>query len=550
MLSVRLQGSGCGRGDMRETAGKAFIRLVPIAPKPWALLAALLLWALLTANAWAGTRDCLASGLEVDTAMSKATLRVTARSTPKLNLQEWQASKRSRSDEHVYTLDISRSLLPEGRKYPLIIRLAPSTVAINLQPLINPDDSQFERLCGDIDPETSQLPASSPVTLFEGYAFFSDGRPIPVPTLLADQGVPQAFRSQYQDWLEKAQTFYRRALGPEPHSVSSVIFLLEQGANTQQGCRFSGSSLPGLLLIGLRAGCLDTSKGFPNDLSHFIAHEAFHQWNQDVQMMESLPQESRIMLLEGGAEMAASLFLSEVTGSKEQGITRDVGAAAESCIDQAEYKKRPLNDLISGGEYQLAYSCGMVYTFINLIRIDSDPAAALGAFWKSTLQDNSSSRFNGRTDFNEAFGARSPVQNAMIELLAQNGYALRETISGLSKDQQFRIAAELMREVSRNDCHGNYGLFTGGGVIVLDPEVKTCSSLRPGEKPVAVDGFDFREHVLEARSAWISACRNGGAVSIDYSDSSAKPSIVSCQSPPRSLYTPFHLSRITPRGQP
>ncbi len=550
MLSVRLQGSGCGRGDMRETAGKAFIRLVPIAPKPWALLAALLLWALLTANAWAGTRDCLASGLEVDTAMSKATLRVTARSTPKLNLQEWQASKRSRSDEHVYTLDISRSLLPEGRKYPLIIRLAPSTVAINLQPLINPDDSQFERLCGDIDPETSQLPASSPVTLFEGYAFFSDGRPIPVPTLLADQGVPQAFRSQYQDWLEKAQKFYRRALGPEPHSVSSVIFLLEQGANTQQGCRFSGSSLPGLLLIGLRAGCLDTSKGFPNDLPHFIAHEAFHQWNQDVQMMESLPQESRIMLLEGGAEMAASLFLSEVTGSKEQGITRDVGAAAESCIDQAEYKKRPLNDLISGGEYQLAYSCGMVYTFINLIRIDSDPAVALGTFWKSTLQENSSSRFNGSTDFNEAFGARSPVQNAMIELLAQNGYALRETISGLSKDQQFRIAAELMREVSRNDCQGNYGLFTGGGVIVLDPEVKTCSSLRPGGKPVAVDGFDFREHVLNARSAWISACQNGGAVSIDYSDSSAKPSIVSCQSPPSSLYTPFHLSRITPSGQP
>lgn len=549
MLSLRLQEGGCGRGDMRATGGTAFIRLVPIAPKPWALLAILLMWALSTANAWAGKHDCLASGLEVDTAMSKATLRVTSRNTPKLNLQEWRASRRTRSDEHVYTLDISRSLLPEGRRYPLIIRLAPSTVAINLQPLINPDDPQFERLCGDIDPGASQHPASSPVTVFEGYAFFSDGRPVPVPTMLADQGVPQVFRNQYQDWLEKAQKFYRRALGPERHSVSSVIFLLEQGANSQQGCHFSGSSLPGLLLIGLRAGCLDTSKGFPKDLSHFIAHEAFHQWNQDVQMMDSLPQESRIMLLEGGAEMAASLFLSEVTGSKEQGIMRDVGAAAESCIDQAEYKKRPLNDLISGGEYQLAYSCGMVYTFLNLVRIDSDPAVALGTFWESTLQENSSPRFNERTDFNDAFGARSPVQSAMTELLAQNGYALRETISGLSKDQQFRIAAELMREVSRNDCQGSYGLFTGGGVIVLDPEVKTCSSLRPGGKPVAVDGFDLGEHVLDARSAWISACRNGGAVSIDYSDNSAKPSIVSCQSPPRSLYTPFHLSRITPRGQ-
>lgn len=549
MLSLRLQGSSCGRCDKRETAGKAFIRMVPIAPKPWALLATLLMWALLTANAWAGKRDCLASGLEVDTAMSKATLRVTSRGTPKLNLQEWQASKRSRSDKHVYTLDISRSLLPEGRKYPLIVKLAPSTVAINLQPLINPDDSQYEPLCGDIDLGTSQHPASSQVTIFEGYVFFRDGRPIPVPTLLADQGVPQAFRSQYLDWLERAQKFYRGALGPEPHSVRSVIFLLDQGANTQQGCGFSGSSLPGLLLIGLRAGCLDPSKGFPIDLSHFIAHEAFHQWNQDVQMMDSLPRESRIMLLEGGAEMAASLFLSEVTGSKEQGIMRDVGVAAESCLDQAEYKKRPLNDLISGGEYQLAYSCGMVYTFINLVRIDSDPAVALGKFWKGTLQDSSSSRLNVNTDFDEAFGARSPVQNAMIELLAQNGYALRETINGLSKDQQFRIAAELMREVSRNDCQGNYGLFTGGGVIVLDPKVKTCSSLRPGGKPVAVDGFDFREHALDARSAWISACHNGGAVSIDYSDSSAKPWIVSCQSPPRSLYTPFHLSRITPRGK-
>jgi len=512
-------------------------------------MATLLLWVLLTAKAWAGKGDCLASGLDVDTAMSKATLRVTARSTPNLNLQKWQASKRSRSEEQVYTLDISRSLLPEGREYPLIIRLAPSTVAINLQPLINPGDSQFDSLCGDIDLGTSQHPASSPVTVLEGYAFFSDGRPIPAPTLLADQGVPQAFMSQYRDWLELAQKFYRRALGPAPQGVSSVIFLLEGGANTQQGCRFSGSSLPGLLLIGLRAGCLDTSKGFPNDLSHFIAHEAFHQWNQDVQMMDSLTQERRIMLLEGGAEMAASLFLSETDGSKEQGITRDVGAAAESCIDRARYKKRPLNDLISEGDYQLAYSCGMVYTFINLIRIDSDPTVALGTFWKTTLNKSSSSRFSGSTDFNGTFGARTPVQNTIIELLAQNGYALRETTNSLSKDQQFRIAAELMREISRNDCQGNYGLFTGGGVLVLDPEVKTCGALRPGGKPVTVDGFDLGEHVLDARSAWISACRNGGTVRIDYSRSSAEPSIVSCQSPPRSLYTPFHLSRITPRGK-
>jgi len=98
MLSLRIQGSGCGRGDMRVTVGKAFIRLVPIAPKPWALLATLLMLALPTANAWAGKRDCLASGLEVDTAMSKATLRVTSLGTPKLNLQEWQASKSARPD--------------------------------------------------------------------------------------------------------------------------------------------------------------------------------------------------------------------------------------------------------------------------------------------------------------------------------------------------------------------------------------------------------------------------------------------------------------------
>ena len=39
-----------------------------------------------------------------------------------------------------------------------------------------------------------------------------------------------------------------------------------------------------------------------------------------------------------------------------------------------------------------------------------------------------------------------------------------------------------------------------------------------------------------------------GAVRIDYSDSSAKSSVVSCQSPPKSLYTPLHLSRITPSG--
>jgi hypothetical protein len=507
----------------------------------------LCLWALVIAAASAESPDCYDSSLEVDGTMLAATLRVVAHKEPVLDLRQWQISGPGLPGEHVYTLKIGANLLPQGREYPAVIRIAPATVAISLRELIHPEKPGFERLCDHVELRQPGHSHRSSQKLLEGYAFFQQSLPTSAPLMLADERIPEEFLGQYQKWLGRAQEFYRHVIGPRKQDVRSVLFLLDQDQADQSGCRFSGSSLPGLLLIGLRGGCLNAAASFPGGLPHFIAHEAFHQWNQEVQQVQSLPRTSRIMLLEGGAELAASVFLSQTDGSKADGIQRDVAAAAESCFDQAAYKRRPLNDLIGEGEHQLAYSCGMVYTFLRLVRIKSDPAVALGPFWEGMLAQPTSERSAEEVAFDDAFMAQPLLQKGMIDLLAKSGYTLQVATSGLDKNQQFRIAIELLREVSRNDCRGSYGLLTGGGEVVIDPEIERCKSLRPGGRPVAVGGFNLREEVLSARSAWLSACKNEEKVRIDYAESHTQPSVIHCLSPPKSLYTPYRLSPIEQR---
>lgn len=510
----------------------------------WSALIAVWLWGFAIGGASAGTADCYDSSLEVDDAMRVATLRVIARKVPMLDLRQWQVSGPALPGEHVYSLDIGASVLPEGRQYPAVIRIAPTAVAVSLREMIHPQKSTFDKICEHVELRYDGRSGQSSQNLLEGYAIFQQRLSGSGPLLLADERVPEELLIQYRMWLGRAQNFYRSVIGPEKQDVRSIVFLLDQEKSDQSGCRFSGSSLPGLLLIGIRGGCLSADVGIPEGLPHFIAHEAFHQWNQGVQQVQSLPMATRIMLLEGGAELAASAFVSSNRGSTSHGLQRGVAAAAESCLDQVEYKQRPLNELIGEGEHQLSYSCGMLYTFLRLLRAGSDPIAALGPFWRSILVQPTSVRPDAEVAFDNAFMAEPLRQKKVNELLAESGYALHAATGGLDRDQQFRIAVELLREVSRNDCHGSYGLLTGGGEILIDPEIVRCDSLTPGGRPVAVDGFNLREEVLSARSAWLSACTNEAQVRISYADSHAHPSVVRCSLPPKSLYTPYRLSRM------
>lgn len=545
MLKPKRQGSNDYWVISRHAVDRNFVGLVPKYVKNWLTLACVSLGVLATTNAWARKPDCLLGGLEVDMATSKATLRVASESVPMLDLQRWQASDFSRPGDYVFTLDISSTVLPKGREYPMVIKLGPQTVAINVRHLINSDGSKFDRLCSSLNLGHPTGRKDPPVALLQGYALFVGGHAMPIANVQADQRVPQKVLKKYEGWLRRAQVFYRNALGPEKIDLHSMIFLVEGGADARKGCEFNGSSLPGLLLIGVREGCFSASARFAEELPRFIAHEAFHQWNQDIEKVRYLAPETRMMLLEGGAQMAASLFLAEAGGREQRGTAHDVAAAAESCVDQAGGQRRSLKLLLAEGEHQLAYSCGMVYTFLRLVRINQDPAIALGPLWTYLLQSAVSSPAPGDVALNEVFGGEILLKDNLVEIFAQNGYMLHAETGDLSRGQQFRVAVELMREVSRNDCRGKYGFFTGGGEVVIDPEIKGCRSLRVGGTPISVNGFNLRNQVMLARSAWLSACQSKGNVRVDYSSDHAAPSMVSCRSPPAYLYSPLRLSPIT-----
>lgn len=488
---------------------------------------------------------CLKSKLAVNASMTKATLHIGADHRPKLDEQDWLISSHLNPGFYSYTLDIRRTVLPEGREYPSVIRLAPDTVIISLRKFMSSTSKDADRICEDVAVIADDQPAGQlPHAVIDGYVFVSNGRSMSAPHTLADKRISQIFVDYYVDSLKRSQKFYRSLLGAEKSDIVSVLFIINDVDDAGSGCRYAGSSLPGLLLIGLRSGCLKKEQDIPEDLLHFIAHEAFHQWNFVVESEGyDVDQKSmRLMLLEGGAELAADLFLSQHKSGHGHSIEYYVNAATESCIDDAAYLHRPVVDLISGGDSQLAYPCGEVYTFLRMMSLTSEPISAFGRLWKSILSAPGSDIIGPDASLEAKFLRSGVSLEVFAKLFYMKGYLL-SVAKQPDRSQGFRVAVELVREISRNDCSGTYGLYTGGGRIVIDPSLKQCHNLLAGGKPIAVDGFGLYEVPLEARRAWLAACDAASSVRVTYDG--AEPSNVTCISKPKDLYLPLHLSRIS-----
>lgn len=492
---------------------------------------------------------CLKASLEVDAAMTTAKLRVAAERPPEFGSPDWKLSGVQQPGFFDYTLDIRRSVLPEGREYPLVVRMDPDRAAINLRQLSGPATKNADRICETValtvaGGERNELQS----TTFGGYAFFKNGLPTQVSSITSDDRIPHHFVDSYTDWFHRSRKFYRSALGGETREVNSVLFLVDQDEEGQQsGCRYAGSALPGLLLIGLRPGCLTGRQEPPGDLRHFVAHETFHQWNYTISGVERDPtaQAFRLMLLEGGAELAAVLFNAQTKAAGDDVTERYLGAAAKGCVDAALGRQQSIVELVnSNNEY--AYSCGAVYAFLSMAPDGRKPLDALARFWKPVLVAPDKP-IRSRVPFvDAAFTARISSLPTANELFSATGYQL-VAAKELTKGERFQVAVELLREISRNDCQGSYGLFTGADEIVIDPNLTQCQHLRAGGKPLNVGGFDIYIAPLQARAAWLSACDAGGTVPVAYKDSDLEATSVACASKPKNMFTPLRLLRVPQR---
>ncbi|WP_152624894.1 hypothetical protein [Xanthomonas sp. GPE 39] len=492
---------------------------------------------------------CLKATLAVDAMMTKATLRIMADHRPTMAAKDWVIDASSDPGFYSYTLDIRHNILPEGREYPLVIRLSPDVAIISLRKLRDSTSKDKEHICEDVVLTSGdQSQDKSSHTVLEGYAFFKSGQPMEALPILADRRLPQNFVGHYTDSLRSSQKFYRSLLGVEKRNVVSVLFLIDNAVDVEQGCRYAGSSLPGLLLIGLRSGCLRKEQDFPEDLLHFIAHENFHQWNfvVDSAAYDRHQHAIRLMLLEGGAELAADLFLSQEKGKQGDKIVHYVSAATETCIDAAAHLKRPVVDLINDGQSGLAYPCGEVYTFLRMISLAREPFAAFRRLWKPILLAPGNDMMGSDGPLNKQFLKNNISQDAFAEIFSSVGYRL-EAATQPDKSQRFRVAVELMREILHDDCRGSYGLYTGGSEIVIDPSSTRCQNLHPGGKPAAINDFNIYEAPLEARRIWLAACDASTSVRVSYYN--FRSSDVRCTSEIKDFYVPLRLSRVSQRSK-
>ena len=371
-------------------------------------------------------------------------------------------------------------------------------------------------------------------------AYLEAGRWDRLVATQTDSRVPKKLADAYLSIVDGARDFYESLLGKESHPVASVVFITDSQGDRSNGCDFSGSSLPGLLLIGLRSGCMDENVVISKGLLHFVAHETFHQWNFGVgDFARPSPDEAvRMMLLEGGAELAADFFLSK---HDKRPVENYLAPQLEDCLEGQASSEVSVSESIVKGDSSSAYTCGAVYVFLRSSSLSGDPLLGFQQLWKQLIAAPKMANVSD-AKIDRAFYERSNFRQSLSLELSESNYELRNA-RGPNASQRFRIATDLMREVLRNDCNGRYGLYTGNGVLMIDPDLQGCRSIIRGKKPESIGGKDIYLDPLTAREAWLSSCKSQGTVDFRYSDDKAV-SKVTCTSEPRGqAYVPLELIR-------
>jgi hypothetical protein len=485
-------------------------------------------------------RVCVTATLGVDLEQTTATLEVPSLQRRLPSKSFWRATGVTNSGIQRYSLRIDATLIPEGRQYPVVIRLGKNVIAISLRDFLEKSSEYSKVLCDSVAFGVGETSTTISLTRLGGYVFLKNGQPFLPLSMIADDRVPIKFTDGYLDWQGKAQTYYERLLGHVRKETVSILFLLDQGTD-QPGCRYEGSALPGLLLIGLRRGCLDPSQDSPPGLTHFVAHEVFHQWNYGLAVggIDSTQQAFRLMQLEGGAELAAHM----VESASDSGLEQFVGNAAEACLASIGSGELSITARISSGGTDLAYSCGVVYVFLSAISKGRDIEDGFRNLWLQLINGGSDSSPEKRGELEEEFSALGSPKETLIRLFQRARYQLAEA-QHLNADQRFGVAMELVRSMQHSDCNGSHGFFTGGGKIILDIRLESCRSFLPGHAPMTIAGFDIYASPLLASMAWQKACERTDTVTVEYAEPGVTPSLVRCLSKYQPRFNPLQLTRL------
>lgn len=225
--------------------------------------------------------------------------------------------------------------------------------------------------------------------------YVGDQQPIATPDLMAvfDRALPETIRSPLAGELPRFMHYFAARLGalPSPPMLFASYDISDQGGRYGR----QGGVLPGQVFTHFYGAVWPEEMkkpNFANDLLWFFAHEAGHLYQHGIEAGDG-----GAWIHEGAAEAFAALAMPAIRPGSEAFVAAKIAAARADC--DTGLAGKPLRAAIAGGNYDTAYSCGLILNLaIDEAIRKADPSSdGLFAVWRAYI-----ARAGDRTKADEA----------------------------------------------------------------------------------------------------------------------------------------------------
>ncbi len=230
--------------------------------------------------------------------------------------------------------------------------------------------------------------------------YVGSATPIASPDVLAviDTSLPAGIRRRLDAELPRFMRFFAARLGAL--STRPLLFA-SYDATHQSGWGRQGGTLPGQVFThfyGAGWSAEMTKPGFDFDLAWHFAHEAAHLYQRQI----AASDKGAAWVHEGAAEAFAAIALRQLNPALTPQIDAKIAGARAACASARG--NRPLNTVIDGGNFDAAYSCGLLLNLaIHDAALATDPRSdGLFAVWRTFAETARGGRAPSLGDYVQA----------------------------------------------------------------------------------------------------------------------------------------------------
>lgn len=267
------------------------------------------------------------------------------------------------------------------------------------------------------------------------YIYIGKGRPAIRSGMVAiiDKALPPQINAQLDRDLPRFGSFYAARLGDlsAPPSLFASFDAAHIGGWGRQG-----GTLPGQIFThfyGQRWSTEMTKPSFSFDLSWHFAHEIGHLYQRGIAGADK----GASWMHEGAAEAFAAILLRDLDAAEAWRIDQKIGDARKACASATE--RRSLANALESGNYQVAYSCGLILNLKidDAVRRLRPEEQGLFTVWRRLIASRPVGSNIAEVDYAAAVGrlTSSCVSKALIDATISPTGPLGREIDNCSRER-------------------------------------------------------------------------------------------------------------------